>query len=513
MPSFPFSGIKLTAFIFALATIAFLQILDLTIANVALSTIAGNLGASTSQGTWVITSFSVANAISIPLTGWLAKRFGEVKLFLVSILLFIFSSWLCGISSSLEMLIFSRILQGAVSGPIIPLSQSLLLANSPDSKKNMSLAIWSMTIIIAPVCGPIFGGWISDNFYWGWIFLLNIPIGIVVWLSARILLKGRESETNKLPIDTVGLALLIVGIGCLQLMLDRGKELDWFNSSEIIVLSVIALICISFLILWETTSSYPIVDLSLFKSRNFTVGTICISLAFLLHIGTLVILPQLLQRVFGYSATWAGLALAPIGLIPIILAPIIGRFASQLDMRKLVTLSFIIFALCFFWRAYTFEPNMNFASTAWPQLIQGLAIACFIMPLNIIILSDIPTNKLAAAGSLFNFFRTLATSIGTSVTNSLWERREAIHHNHLTDFMSTNVQTVETTYQLFKIKGFSATQTSAVLAEKITQQGLIISSNEIFWLYGVIFIVLIVILWFAKSTIKPKKALYPKKLI
>ncbi|WP_025314875.1 DHA2 family efflux MFS transporter permease subunit [Gilliamella apicola] len=495
------SGAKLIGLIVALATVAFLQILDLTIANVALSTIAGNLGTSSSQATWVITSFAVSNAISIPLSGWLAKYFGEVKLFLFSILLFVLASWLCGVSNSLEMLIISRVLQGAVSGPIIPLSQSLLLANSPDSKKNMSLAIWSMTIIIAPVCGPILGGWISDNLFWGWIFLLNVPIGLIAWISTKILLKGRETEISKSRIDTIGLALLIFGVGSLQLILDRGKELDWFNSSEIIILSVIALVTLSFFVLWEMTSNHPIVDLSLFRSRNFTVGTICISLAFLLHIGTLVMQPQLLQRVFGYTATWAGLALSPIGLVPIVLAPIVGRFVPYLDMRKLVTFGFIVFALCFFWRAYSFEPNMDFSSSAWPQFFQGFAIACFVMPLNIIILTDIPSHKLAAAGSLFNFFRTLSTSIGTSLTNSLWEHREAIHHNQLTDLMNQNIQTLEYTYQQFQLQGFSETQASAKLAQNITNQGLVIATNEIFWLYGIIFLLLIIVVWFAKSTI------------
>ncbi|MDC9595139.1 DHA2 family efflux MFS transporter permease subunit, partial [Xenorhabdus sp. IM139775] len=319
--------------ILALAVIAFLQILDLTIANVALSTIAGDLGSSVSQGTWVITSFGVANAISIPLTGWLAKRIGEVRLFIISTLLFIIFSWLCGISNSLEMLIITRIMQGAVAGPIIPLSQSLLLANFPKSQHSMALAIWSMTVIIAPVCGPILGGWISDNFHWGWIFLINVPIGLVAIFITYLLLNKRETKTEIIPVDKVGLVLLVVGIGCLQLMLDRGKELDWFNSNEIIVLAIIATIGIVLFVIWEMTDDNPIVDLSLFKSRNFTVGTICISLAFLLHIGVLVLQPQLLQTVFGYTATWAGLALAPLGILPIILAPVIGRFGAKIDMR------------------------------------------------------------------------------------------------------------------------------------------------------------------------------------
>lgn len=500
--SLPLTGIRFILLIILLAVIAFLQILDLTITNVALSTITGNLGASNSQGTWVITSFAVANAISIPLTGWLAQRFGEVKLFTYSILFFVVTSWLCGISNSLAMLIFSRLLQGMVSGPIIPLSQSLLLAYCPPAKKNMSLAIWSMTIIIAPICGPILGGWISDNYFWGWIFLINIPFGIIIWFGVHLLLKDRETATSKLPIDRIGLVLFIAGVGCLQLVLDRGKELDWFNSNQIIILSVLAVVFISYFIVWEQTTDYPIIDLSVFKSRNFTIGTICISLAFLLHIGTLVIQPQLLQRVFGYTATYAGLVLAPIGLVPIFLAPIIGRFASNVDMRKVVTFSFIVFALCFFWRAYTFESNMTFSDAAWPQFYQGFAIACFIMPLNIIILSDIPIHKLAIAGSIFNFFRTLSTSVGTSLTATLWEHREVIHHSQLTDIIYQNSQALNYTYQQFNQLDLSNMQVSAMLAKQITNQGLLIGINEIFWLYGMIFLGLIGIVWLAKSSVK-----------
>lgn len=489
----------------ALATVAFLQILDLTIANVALSTIAGDLGSSASQGLWVITSFAVANAISIPMTAWLAKRIGEVKLFLIATTLFILCSWLCGISNSLEMLIISRIFQGAVAGPILPLSQSLLLANFPKSQRNMALSIWSMTIIIAPICGPILGGWISDNYHWGWIFLINVPIGTIVIFVVWLLLKDRETETETKPIDSVGLCLLIVGVGCFQLMLDRGKELDWFNSNEIIILAIIAVISLTFFTVWELTDDNPIVDLTLFKSRNFTVGTICISLAFLLHIGILVLQPQLLQMVFNYTATWSGLALAPIGIIPMILAPVIGKFGGKIDMRYLVTFSFIVFALCFFWRAYTFEASMDFASVAWPQFIQGFAIACFIMPLNVIILSDISVTKVAAAVSLFNFFRTLATSVGTSLTNTLWSRREAFYHAHLTESVTENSPIIQHFYQQMEQLGLSYQQVTLFLVNQITRQSLILAANDISWLFGFIFIILILILWQANSNLSPEQ--------
>ena len=373
----PLQGGALAILTLALSLATFMLVLDSTIANVAIPTIAGDLGASSSQGTWVITSFGVANAISIPITGWLAKRFGEVRLFLIATLLFVLASWLCGIANSLEMLIVFRVLQGAVAGPIIPLSQSLLLNNYPPEKRGMALAFWSMTIVVAPICGPILGGWISDNIHWGWIFFINVPIGLAVVLISWKVLEGRESRISHQPVNTVGLILLALGVGALQLMLDQGRELDWFNSTEIIVLTIIAAIGLIALIIWELTDDNPVVDVSLFKSRNFTVGCVSTSLAFLVYSGTVVLIPLLLQQVYDYTATWAGLAAAPVGLLPILLAPIIGKFGNKIDMRILITVSFMVYALTFYWRAVTFEPEMTFMDVALPQFVQGLAVACF----------------------------------------------------------------------------------------------------------------------------------------
>ncbi|MBW7982018.1 multidrug efflux MFS transporter permease subunit EmrB [Enterobacillus tribolii] len=494
----PLEGARLAWMTVALAMATFMQVLDSTIANVAIPTISGNLGASNSQGTWVITSFGVANAISIPITGWLAKRFGEVRLFLWSTALFSLASWLCGISSSLEMLIFFRVLQGVVAGPLIPLSQSLLLSNYPPAKRNMALAMWSMTVIVAPICGPILGGYISDNYHWGWIFFINIPLAAFVVLIAMQTLKGRETRTEIRPIDTIGLILLTVGVGSLQVMLDKGKELDWFNSNEIIVLTVVAVIALAFLIVWELTDDHPVVDLSLFKSRNFTIGTLCTSLAYMLYFGAIVLLPQLLQSVFGYTATWAGLASAPVGFIPILLSPIIGRFAPKLDMRRLVTFSFIMYAVCFYWRAYTFEPSMDFGASAWPQFIQGFAVGCFFMPLTTITLAGLPPERLAAASSLTNFCRTLAGSIGTSITTTLWERREAMHHSQLAEAVNPYNPLAQQMYGELEKMGMNSSQSSAYLAGQITNQGLIIAANEIFWISAGVFLALLVLVWFAK---------------
>ena len=500
----PLQGGALAILTLALSLATFMLVLDSTIANVAIPTIAGDLGASSSQGTWVITSFGVANAISIPITGWLAKRFGEVRLFLISTLLFVLASWLCGIANSLEMLIVFRVLQGAVAGPIIPLSQSLLLNNYPPEKRGMALAFWSMTIVVAPICGPILGGWISDNIHWGWIFFINVPIGLAVVLISWKILEGRESRISHQPVNTIGLILLALGVGALQLMLDQGRELDWFNSTEIIVLTIIAAIGLIALIIWELTDDNPVVDVSLFKSRNFTVGCVSTSLAFLVYSGTVVLIPLLLQQVYNYTATWAGLAAAPVGLLPILLAPIIGKFGNKIDMRILITVSFMVYALTFYWRAVTFEPEMTFMDVALPQFVQGLAVACFFMPLTTITLSGLPPEKMASASSLFNFLRTLAGSIGTSLTTFIWYNREAVHHTQLTEVINPYNPISQQFFQTMESFGLSEEQTASYLAKQITAQGFIIGANEIFLVSAITFISLVVLIWFAKPPFSSK---------
>ena len=500
----PLQGGALAMLTLVLSLATFMLVLDSTIANVAIPTIAGDLGASSSQGTWVITSFGVANAISIPITGWLAKRFGEVRLFLIATLLFVLASWLCGIANSLEMLIVFRVLQGAVAGPIIPLSQSLLLNNYPPEKRGMALAFWSMTIVVAPICGPILGGWISDNIHWGWIFFINVPIGLAVVLISWKILEGRESRISHQPVNTVGLILLALGVGALQLMLDQGRELDWFNSTEIVVLTIIAAVGLIALIIWELTDDNPVVDVSLFKSRNFTVGCVSTSLAFLVYSGTVVLIPLLLQQVYNYTATWAGLAAAPVGLLPILLAPIIGKFGNKIDMRILITVSFMVYALTFYWRAVTFEPEMTFMDVALPQFVQGLAVACFFMPLTTITLSGLPPEKMASASSLFNFLRTLAGSIGTSLTTFIWYNREAVHHTQLAEVINPYNPISQQFFQTMGSFGLSEEQTASYIARQITAQGFIIGANEIFLVSAITFISLVVLIWFAKPPFSSK---------
>src|SRR5579885_273422 len=311
----PLKGSRLILLTLSLSLGIFMNVLDVSIANVAIPTIAGDLAVSPDNGTWVITSFAVSQAIMLPLTGWLARRFGEIRLYVLSTILFTLASVLCGLSVNLPMLIIFRVIQGAVSGPMIPLSQSILLANYPDEKKGFATGVWAMTAVVGPIFGPIMGGWITDNYTWPWIFYINLPVGIFSAVFTWITLTGRETKTVKTSIDIVGLMLLIIGVGCLQVLLDKGNDLDWFHSNLILALTIISTIALSFLVVWELTDKTPIIDLTLFTGRNFTIGTIALTLGYFVYFSNVVIFPLWLQTQMGYTPTWAGLAAATVGIM------------------------------------------------------------------------------------------------------------------------------------------------------------------------------------------------------
>ena len=395
-PVQPLHGSSLVIGTLALSLAVFMNVLDSSIANVSIPAISGDLGVSPQQGTWVITSFAVANAISVPLTGWLTMRIGQVRLFIGSILLFVISSWLCGMAPNIETLIAARVLQGAVAGPMIPLSQALLLSSYPPAKSGMALAFWGMTTLVAPIMGPLLGGWISDNYTWPWIFYINIPIGIFAAWATWTIYHKRESAVVRLPIDKVGLGLLVLWVGSLQIMLDKGKELDWFNSGEILILGAVALVGFIYFIIWELGDAHPVVDLSLFKGRNFSGGVVAISVGYGLFFGSLVVLPLWLQTQLSYTATEAGKVMAPVGILAIILSPVVGKLLPKVDARWLATTAFIIFAIVFFMRS-RFTVEVDATALMIPTVIQGAAMAMFFIPLTSIILSGQPPEKIPAA--------------------------------------------------------------------------------------------------------------------
>jgi MFS transporter, DHA2 family, multidrug resistance protein len=372
-----------------------MNVLDTSIANVSIPTISGDLGVSSSQGTWVITSFAVANAITVPLTGWLTQRLVKCVWFLTSTLLFVLASWLCGFASSLEALIAFRVLQGAVASPMIPLSQALMLSIFLKAKAGMALAVWSMTTLVAPVAGPLLGGWISDNYTWPWIFYINVPVGLLAaWISWRIY-RHRESPTRQLPIDKMGLFLLVLWVGALQIMLDKGKELDWFASPLILGLAVVAFVAFIFFLIWELTDAHPVVDLRLFKERNFLVGSLTLAIAYGVFFGNVVLLPLWLQSTMSYTATYAGIVTAPVGILALLLTPIVGKMLATRDPRQIATVAFIIFELVCFMRS-GFNTQTDMRTLIVPTIIQGAAMAIFFVPLTSITLSSLDPRRLGS---------------------------------------------------------------------------------------------------------------------
>ncbi|MBU9412063.1 DHA2 family efflux MFS transporter permease subunit [Burkholderia multivorans] len=481
----------------AVSLAVFMNVLDTSIANVAIPTISGDLGVSSDQGTWVITSFAVANAISVPLTGWLTDRIGQVRLFLASIILFVISSWMCGLSPTLPFLLASRVLQGAVAGPMIPLSQSLLLASYPRAKAPMALALWSMTTLIAPVAGPILGGWISDNYSWPWIFYVNIPVGIAAAIATWSIYRTRESTVRRAPIDGVGLALLVLWVGSLQIMLDKGKDLDWFASTTIIALALIAIISFAFFVIWELTAEHPVVDLSLFRMRNFTGGTIALSVGYGLYFGNLVLLPLWLQTQIGYTATDAGLVMAPVGLFAILLSPLTGKFLPRTDPRYIATAAFLIFALCF-WMRSRYTTGVDEWSLMLPTFVQGIAMAGFFIPLVSITLSGLPGHRIPAASGLSNFVRIMCGGIGTSIFQTAWDHRNNFHHAQLVEQTNPYNPTFNQAVTQMNNLGLTRDQAHGLINNMATQQAAQLGVNDLFYISAAIFVLLIALIWITK---------------
>ena len=481
----------------ALSAATFMNVLDSSIANVSLPAISGDLGVSTTQGTWVITSFAVANAIAVPLTGFMTQRFGQVRLFMASVILFMVASLLCGLAPNMTTLILFRALQGFVAGPMIPLSQTLLLSSYPRAKAGLAMAMWSMTTLVAPVMGPLLGGWITDNISWPWIFYINIPVGIVAAAITWALYRKRESSTHKVPIDAIGLALLVLWVGAMQLMLDKGKELDWFHSPEIVTMAVIAVVGFAFFLIWELTDKHPVVDLSLFKRRNFWSGAVATAIAYGLFFGNVVLLPLWLQQWMGYTATQAGMIMAPVGLLAIFFSPLVGLTVAKIDPRRYATFSFLVFALVL-WMRSNFNTQADFVTIIIPTIIQGIAMAFFFIPLVTITLSGLTPDRIAAASGLSNFLRITAGAMGTSITTTLWENRAALHHSQLAESVNQGNNAAASAMSGLANSGLSTEQVMGQINRIVDQQSFMLATNDIFYASAILFLLLIPLVWLAR---------------
>jgi MFS transporter, DHA2 family, multidrug resistance protein len=356
------------------------------------------------------------------------------------------------------------------------------------------MAMWAMTVLVAPVVGPLLGGWITDNISWPWIFYINIPVGIVSAAITWSIYRTRDPGPRRVRLDYVGLALLVVWVGALQIMIDKGKELDWFGSNQIVVLAVVAVVGFLFFLAWELTEENPIVELRLFGQRNFLMGTLALSVGYGLFFGNVVLLPLWLQQYMGYTATWAGMALAPVGVLAIMLSPWVGKNVSRIDPRRLSTVAFLGFALVL-WMRSRFNTQADFGTIMVPTIIQGVAMAFFFIPLMTITLSGLNPDRIPAASGLTNFVRITAGAMGTSISTTLWESRAALHHAQLAESISVGNPTVQATLSGLSAAGLTPEQALAQINRLVDQQAFMLAANDIFYGSAILFLALIPLVW------------------
>jgi MFS transporter, DHA2 family, multidrug resistance protein len=465
----------LAGFVLALAN--FMAVLDTAIANVALPHIAGALAASPNEGTSVITFFAVAEAITIPLTGWLAARFGSVKVFFVSMALFGISSALCGLAPSLNALIFFRILQGLAAGPMMPLSQALLLRIVPPAQHAMATALWAMTVIVAPIIGPLLGGYISDNLGWPWVFYINVPVAIASVFFGWRLLAPHETPSGPRRVDVVGLLLLIFWVGSLQTMLDIGKTEDWFGSWKVNTLLIFAIVGFFAFCIWEWTDEHPIVDIKVFKNISLSISTITMAIVFGVYFGSAVIIPLWLQTNLAYTATWAGYATAFNGVLAVCMAPVVGRLvgSGKFDARALVSFGLTGLTVIMLWRT-TFTQDMTFWQVSLPQLLQGLFMPLFFLPLMTVALGTIPMKDIANGAAMITFVRTVAGAVAASLMTTTWADSAIQARAHLTNELHP---------EALAGSGIPPERLGPLLDRMVDSQAVMIATNHVFLIIAV----------------------------
>jgi DHA2 family multidrug resistance protein len=488
----PLKGAMLWLVAIVLAGANFIAVLDMTIANVSVPSIAGSLGISSSQGTWVITCYSVAEAITVPLTGWLAARFGAVRVFTTAMGAFGVFSAFCGFSSSFTMLVIGRILQGVAGGPLIPLSQTLLLRIFPKEKAAAATALWAMTTLVAPILGPILGGWLCDSYSWPLIFLINVPVALTMAPFALKMLKRFETKLERSPIDLIGLTLMIVAVGALQLMLDLGKEHDWWESRLIVALGIVALIGIAVFIVWEMGEKHPIVNLRVFRHRGYTAAVIVIAAGFGAMFGANVLTPLWLQSYMGYTSTWAGLATAWTGVLAVFCAPAAGLLSTKVDPRKLVFFGLTWLGGVLALRTFA-TTDMTFWQISGPLLAMGLGLPFFFVPITTLALASVDEHETASAAGLMNFLRTLSGAVATSVVTTSWESKTQVMHAELSGVVDRTGEVAHT----LAASGMNAEQTRQALDNMATSQSVMLSTNEIMSYVSLAFFMASLLIWLA----------------
>jgi len=492
-------GIVLVAIVLILAMGNFLAVLDLTIAQVLVPHIAGSLASSPSNGTWVITGYGVAEAIMVPLTGWLVDRFGPVKVFVLCIVGFGVFSLLCGMATSLGMLIACRVALGICGGPIIPISQTLLIKLVPERYATVALAVWALTTILAPVLGPVIGGLIADNWSWPWAFYFKVPLAAVIAFGAWKILTPRELPTTKVGVDYVGLALLVVWVAALQIMLGTGQDNDWFNSGFIVTLLVVVIVGFISFVIWEMTDKTPIVDLRVYGNRAFSVSMVVIALAFGALFGAVVLVPLWLQTSMGYTATWSGYNFAFMGVAATVATPIAAILMSRMDHRGIVTIGLLFAAAACLMRV-GYNDQITFWQLMWPQLLLGFGMTTVMIPLMDMSVSSLPPNLTASGAGQFNFIRTLASAVSTASIVAVWN--DQIRINSAT--LAGELQHTQALLDAAAASGLGHDKALSLLNMMVQGQGVMLATNRTFLIIGCILLFTAAFVWVAPKP--PKKA-------
>ncbi len=482
----------------AVMSSTFMEVLDTTVVNVSLPHIAGNLSASTDEATWTLTSYLVANAIILPMTGWLASRFGRKRLLMASVTGFTVASFFCGLAPSLPFLIACRIVQGACGGGLQPLSQAILLESFPPEKRGQAMGFWGLGIVVAPMLGPVAGGWLTDNYSWRWVFYINVPIGLLaLLLTQAFVFDPPYLRKESKGIDYWGIGLLVLGIGSLQIMLDKGQEDDWFSSHFIATLAVLAVVGLGGLIVRELKAEHPIIDLSVFKYRSFAIGTFLITVVGFVLYGSTVLLPLLMQELLGYTATHAGVTNLPRGMASFLAMPLVGYLTGKVDSRKLLAAGFLGAALAMYQLSF-FSLDAGFWNFWGPLTIQGAALGLIFVPLTTATNDPVPKERIGNATSIFNLMRNIGASIGISMVETIQFRRMQFHINVLSKYVTPGNpqarQTINGLQGLFISQGqdaASATQHSyAAVWALVQRQAAMLSYNDAFRFLALMFLVM-----------------------
>ncbi len=484
----------------------FMEVLDTTVVNVSLPHIAGSLSATIDEATWVLTSYLVANAIILPMTGWLASVFGRKRLLMLSVVGFTAASFLCGLAPTLGSLIVFRIMQGATGGALQPLSQAVLLEAFAPKDRGKAMGFWGLGIVVAPILGPVLGGYLTDSYSWRWVFYINIPVGIAsIVMTKMFIFDPPYLKQEKRRVDYWGIGMLAVGIGALQIVLDKGQEEDWFSSHMIAILAVISAVTIIALIVHELRTDDPVVDLRVFKTRTYAVGVFLMTIVGFVLYGSMVLLPIMLQTVLGYPPLQAGIAMAPRGIGSFFMMPLTGLMTGKFDPRKLLSVGLVVGGGTLIFLG-TLNLSAGYWDIFWPQLIQGAGMALLFVPLTTVTMDSIPRERMGNATSLFNLMRNIGGSVGIATTGTLLSR----HTQATTNMLGANVTIYSPAAQATFARvraGFIAsgsdptTATNRAMAAMfgmVQRQASMVSFVSIFQLLGFLFIALLPLLFLMK---------------